>query len=116
VPNWTFLTNHGRVLLCIARDPDLRLRDVAAALDITERRAFGIVNDLAKAGYVLKHKEGRRTRYEIQEHLPLPEPTSGEQSIGDVLSLLVGAEVLPDPERQPRAASPEPRALSPSAG
>ncbi|SRR5712691_10186533 len=74
--NWSFLTNHARVLLCIARDPGMRLRDIAASLGITERSAYGIVTDLTAAGYVLKHKDGRRNRYQIQAHLPLPEPFS----------------------------------------
>jgi hypothetical protein len=76
VENWTFLTNHARVLLCIAHDPGVRLRDIAVSLDITERRAYGIVTDLTKAGYVVKQKDGRRNRYQIQAHLPLPEPAS----------------------------------------
>ena len=80
--NWTFLTNHARVLLCIAHDPGVRLRDIAASLDITERRAYGIVTDLAKAGYVVKQKDGRRNRYQIQTHLPLPEPTRHERTVG----------------------------------
>ena len=58
--SWSFLTNHARVLLCIARDPGMRLRDLAASLGITERSAHGIVTDLAEAGYVLKQKDGRR--------------------------------------------------------
>ena len=68
---WSFLTKHARALVCIARDPASRLRDIAAQLDITERSAFGIVNDLATAGYVVKGKDGRRNRYDIQGHLPL---------------------------------------------
>ena len=63
--NWSFLTNHARVLLCIAHDPGVRLRDIAASLGITERSAFGIVTDLAEAGYVVKQKDGRRNRYQI---------------------------------------------------
>jgi predicted transcriptional regulator len=86
---WSFLTNHARVLLCIARDPGARLRDIATALDITERTAHGIVTDLADAGYVVKEKEGRRNRYQIQGHLPLSEPSSRERTIGEVLNLLV---------------------------
>lgn len=92
MPRWTFLTNHGRSLLCIARDPDVRLRDIAATLDITERSAYGIVNDLVDAGYVIKIKEGRRNRYHIQSHLPLPELTSQEQAIGEILAFLTGDE------------------------
>ena len=88
--SWSFLTNHARVLLCIAHDPGARLRDIAASVGITERSAFGIVTDLAEAGYVVKQKDGRRNRYQIQAHLPLPEPASQEPAIGDVLALLAG--------------------------
>jgi hypothetical protein len=95
VTRWSFLTNHARVLLCIARDPGMRLRDLAASLGVTERSAHGIVTDLAEAGYVVKQKHGRRNRYQIQAHLPLPEPTSQEPAIGEVLALLVGAGAAP---------------------
>jgi predicted DNA-binding transcriptional regulator YafY len=88
---WSFLTNHGRVLLCMARDPGVRLRDIAASVGITERSAYAIVTDLAAAGYAVKHKDGRRNRYQIQAHLPLPEPASQQLAIGEVLALLAGA-------------------------
>jgi hypothetical protein len=91
VASWTFLTNHARVLLCVARDPGVRLRDIAASLDITERSAFGIITDLVEAGYVVKEKEGRRNRYHIQAHLPLPEPDGRQRTIGEVLALLSSA-------------------------
>ena len=91
VSNWSFLTNHARVLLCIARDPGVRLRDIAATVGVTERTAYGIVTDLAKAGYVVREKDGRRNRYQIQAHLPLPEPTSQERTVGEILALLAGA-------------------------
>ena len=87
--NWSFLTKHGRVLLCIARDPDVRLRDIAIELEITERSAYAIVGDLAAAGYVVKEREGRRNRYDIQRGLPLPEGTVNEQTIGDVLDVFL---------------------------
>jgi IclR-like helix-turn-helix domain-containing protein len=93
--NWTFLTNHARVLLCIAHDPGVRLRDIAASLGVTERSTYGIVTDLAEAGYVVKQKTGRRNRYQIQAHLPLPEPSSQERTVGDVLALLVGTGTRP---------------------
>jgi hypothetical protein len=93
--SWNFLTKHGRALLCIARDPDIRLRDIAASLGITERRAYAIVSDLTRAGYVLKSKDGRRNRYEIQAHMPLPEPDSRERAIGDVLDLLGNSRKQP---------------------
>ena len=84
---WSFLTNHARVLLCIAHDPGVRLRDIAASLDITERSAYGFVTDLTAAGYVVKQKDGRRNRYQIQAHLPLPEPGTGAPAVGEVLAL-----------------------------
>lgn len=88
---WSFLTNHARVLLCIVHDPGMRLRDIATALAITERSAFGIVTDLTEGGYVVKEKDGRRNRYQIQAHLPLGESLSRERTIGEVLGLLVDA-------------------------
>jgi IclR-like helix-turn-helix domain-containing protein len=92
VAGWSFLTNHARVLLCIAHDPGVRLRDIAARTDVTERTAYGIVTDLTEAGYVVKHKDGRRNRYQIQAHLPLPETDSRESTIGEILALLTGAD------------------------
>ena len=88
--SWTFLTNHARVLLCVANDPGMRLRDIAASLGITERSAFGILTNLVEAGYVVKEKDGRRNRYHIQAHLPLPELASRDRTVGDVLTLLSG--------------------------
>jgi hypothetical protein len=90
VASWSFLASHARGLLCVAHDPRVRLRDIAASLDITERSAFGIITDLAEADYVVKEKDGRRNRYHIQAHLPLPEPDGRERAIGEVLALLVG--------------------------
>ena len=102
--SWSFLTNHARVLLCIARDPGTRLRDIAASLCITERSAHGIVNDLADAGYVVKQKDGRRNRYQIQAHLPLPEAGHGDLAIGEVLALLAGPQIVS--HRATRASDP----------
>jgi DNA-binding MarR family transcriptional regulator len=86
---WSFLTNHGRALLCVAREPDVRLRDIAMELGITERHAFAIVADLTEAGYVVKEREGRRNRYQVQEQLALPDLPDREQAIGEVLDLLI---------------------------
>jgi|SRR5271155_5466798 hypothetical protein len=88
---WSFLTNHARALVCIAHDPGVRLRDIAMTVGITERSAYAIVTDLAAAGYVLKDKDtdGRRNRYQIQAHLPVPESLGRERTIGEVLDLLV---------------------------
>jgi len=98
---WSFLTNHARALVCIARDPGVRLRDIADVLGVTERRAFGIVNELTEAGYVVKVKDGRRNRYRIQHHLPLRVHVGREPTIGEVLGVLVdtsavGPVPLPD--------------------
>ena len=90
--NWNFLTSHARVLLCIAHDPGARLRDIAASLGITERSAHGIVTELAEAGYLIRQKDGRRNRYQIQAHLPLPEPASRDRTVGEVLALLAGTD------------------------
>ena len=88
--SWSFLTNHARVLLYIAHDPGARLRDLAAGLGITERSAHTIVADLAQDGYVIKQKDGRRNRYQIEAHLPLPEPGTRAPAISEVLALLLG--------------------------
>jgi hypothetical protein len=88
--SWTFLTYHARVLLLFAHDPGVRLGDIATSLNITERSAFGIITDLAEAGYVVKEKNGRRNRYHIQAHLPLPEPDGRERTVGEILALLTG--------------------------
>ena len=93
--HWSFLTNHARALLVIAHDPGVRLRDIAAALDITERSAYGLVTDLTDAGYVVKEKDGRRNHYEIQAHLPLRESVARPRTIGEVLDLLAEASAHP---------------------
>ena len=100
---WSFFTNHARVLICIARDPGVRLRDLAATLGITERSAYGIVTDLVEAGYVVKDKEGRRNRYQVEEQLPLPESIGRERTIGDILGLLIDV----DARRRPRESTKE---------
>jgi hypothetical protein len=84
---WSFLTSHARALVFIAHDPVVRLRDLAVALNVTERTAFGIVVDLTDAGYVVKEKDGRRNRYHIQAHLPLRDSVPRERTIGEVVDL-----------------------------
>jgi DNA-binding IclR family transcriptional regulator len=85
---WGFLTNHALVLLCIARDPGARLRDMATEVGITERSAFGIVSDLAESGYIVKEKGGRRNRYRVETQLPVPGSADRRLAIGDLLALL----------------------------
>ena len=100
---WGFLTNHARVLVCIAHDPGARLRDIAAKVGITERSAYTIVTDLAAAGYVVKDKDtdGRRNRYQVQAHLPLPGAIGRERTIGEVLDVLVDSKAA-QPARRAR--------------
>jgi hypothetical protein len=99
---WRFLTNHARVLVCIAHDPAARLRDIAASLGITERSAHGIVTDLTEAGYLIRQKAGRRNRYEVQAHVRVPGPGTREPAAGEVLALFAGrgAGSSPDPPGQ----------------
>jgi hypothetical protein len=91
-PEWGFLTNHGRALVCIACDPGIRLSDIAVALGVTERTAVSIVTDLTVAGYAVKEKHGRRNRYRVDRDLLLPETVTGAKPIGRVLDALLPTE------------------------
>jgi predicted transcriptional regulator len=92
-PSWSFLTNQAQVLLCIAHDPGIRLREIGEAVGITERAAHRIVVELAAAGYISRKRNGRRNNYTIKSHLPLPDPLAREQKIGDLLAILAGQPV-----------------------
>jgi len=85
-----FVTNHGRVLLRIAREPDARLRDIGSHLGITERRVYDIVNDLVAGGYVIKSKAGRRNNYEIPHHRDIPDAVEQSSTVGELFGLLTG--------------------------
>lgn len=85
---WTFLTNHTHVLLCIAEDPGVRLRDVAARVGITERAAQSIVADLVAAGYLTRERVGRRNQYELDPDRPLRHPLEAHHTVGELLDLL----------------------------
>jgi predicted transcriptional regulator len=87
-PSWSFLTNHAQVLLCIAQDPGVRLREIGDAVGITERAAHRIVGELESAGYISRGRSGRRNHYTIKSHLPLPDPLARDQKIGDLLAVL----------------------------
>ena len=80
------------MLLRIAHDPGARLRDIAARTGITGPTAYSIITDLTEAEYVIKHKDGRRNRYQIQPHPPLPQTGSRERTTGEILALLTGAD------------------------
>jgi DNA-binding MarR family transcriptional regulator len=85
---WTFLTNHAHVLVCIVRDPGLRIRDLAERVGITERAAQGIVGDLVDAGYVTRTRVGRRNQYAVRSDLPLRHPVEQERAVGELLAAL----------------------------
>jgi DNA-binding transcriptional ArsR family regulator len=95
VPDFAFLTNHGKALLLIAHDQRIRIRDIADRLNITERATQRIVADLARAGYIEREREGRRTLYSVRHHLPLGLPIQRDIEIGDLL------EILPEPSGSP---------------
>jgi DNA-binding MarR family transcriptional regulator len=84
---WTFLTNHSHVLVCLHRDPTIRLRDVAEMVGITERAVQRIVQDLEQAGVITRHREGRRNVYEINARAHLRHPVEGHRTVADLLDL-----------------------------
>ena len=85
---WTFLTNHSHVLICLAEDPEMRLRDVAERVGITERAVFRIVADLEEAGVITRHREGRRNQYEVHGGQPLRHVIEQHRTVGDLLGLV----------------------------
>jgi DNA-binding MarR family transcriptional regulator len=89
-PTWTFLTNHAQVLVSIAADPWIRLRDIAARVGITERAVHRIVVELGDAGYVTRRRSGRRNEYTIRTDLPMHDPVmeGRGQSVGRLLAIL----------------------------
>jgi DNA-binding Lrp family transcriptional regulator len=87
---WTFLTNHAHVLFCIAQDPEVRLRDVAARVGITERAVQRIVTDLEAEGYLAVSKEGRRNRYRINYEQPLRHPIERHRTVAALIELVLG--------------------------
>lgn len=86
--SWTFLTNHAHVLLCIASEPEVRIRDIATEVGITERAAHRIVTDLEEAGYLSVTKVGRRNEYTVRRDLPLRHPAERHHRIGELLKVL----------------------------
>ena len=86
--SWTFLTNHGQVLLCIARDPAVRIRDIAAQVQITERSAQKIVSDLVQEGYVERRRVGRRNEYVVNAHAPMRHQMTRDHDVGEILGLV----------------------------
>ncbi len=96
IPSWDFLTNHAHVLLCISQDSGIRLRDIAAAVGVTERTAHKVLSELVEEGYVLRERHGRRNRYKVKPELPLRHPLVREREVGELL------HALERPERDER--------------
>jgi|SRR5689334_3536557 DNA-binding transcriptional ArsR family regulator len=88
VPSWDFLTNHAHVLLCVSQDSGIRLRDIAAAVGITERTAHKVLSELVEEGYVLRERHGRRNRYKVKPEQPLRHPLVREREVGELLDAL----------------------------
>ncbi len=91
-PAWTLLTNHARVLVCIAEDPGVRLREIGERVGITERAAHRIVVELAAAGYITRQRNGRRNQYTINAHLPVHDPIARQQTVGQLLEILTASQ------------------------
>lgn len=91
--HWTFFSNHSHVLICLAGDPGITMRDVSVRVGITERAVQRIVAELERAGALKRIKEGRQNRYEIVKELPLRHPLEAHRTIGDVLSIIVSPEL-----------------------
>ena len=94
---WTFLTNHARVLVCIAGDPGLRLRDIGDRVGITERAAHRIVGQLTESGYITRRRNGRRNQYAINPDVRLHDPIARESNVGELVEVLTRGR--PDPPR-----------------
>lgn len=92
--SWVFLTNHARALFFIAQNPQIRIRDLATALDVTERAAQSIVNDLAEAHYLRRIRVGRRNRYTVRTEMPLRHPYIRDVQVGELIDVLSGSRQL----------------------
>ena len=88
-PQWTFLTNHAHVLLCLAQEPERRMREVAALVGITERAVQRIIADLEEAGYLDRIREGRRNRYEVRADLPMRHPVEQHRQVSALLDIVL---------------------------
>ncbi len=95
---WTFLTNHAHVLLCIARTPGSLMRDLAREIGITERAVQRIIGDLIEAGYLSAERHGRRNRYRVQIDLPLRHPIEAHRSVASLIKMLHGSRPTPKSE------------------
>lgn len=103
---WTFLTNHGHVLVCLAGDPDARLRDVAERVGVTERAVQQIVGELEQEGYVVKERAGRRNHYTVARDGRFRHPVEAGARVGDLLDVVLAATPPGEPGRRPARPGP----------
>ena len=87
--SWTFLSNHAHVLVCLGRDPDIRLRDVAEQVGMTERAVFKIIAELEESGVITRIREGRRNHYEIDTTVTLRHPLEKDQTVSSLLKMVL---------------------------
>jgi hypothetical protein len=100
VSGFTFLTNHAQALVCVAREPGMRLKDIAQCIGITERAAHRIVCDLESEGYLTRHRVGRRNFYEVHPGVKLRHPLVEERTLGDLIGGLIGRLPPPSPSSE----------------
>ncbi|MER5413516.1 winged helix-turn-helix domain-containing protein [Streptomyces virginiae] len=100
---WTFLTNHARVLIAIARDPGIRLRDIAVECGLTERTVQAIVTDLEADGYLSRTRDGRRNRYVVASGARFRHPAEADHEIAGLLAYLTGPLTTPTSPSAPAA-------------
>lgn len=105
-PNWTFLSNHGSVLLAVARNNEATIREVAAQVGITERAVQRILADLEAGRYLRRHRKGRRNRYEVHSELPLRHPLAAHRDIGSLIQLVFEPRTAAGGEGAGRAPAP----------
>ncbi len=90
---WTFLSNHGHILIALSQDPEIKIKDLAAKVGITERAVMNILKDLQRTGFVQVVKVGRRNHYSLKPHLPLRHPLESHRIVGDLIQMVTGTSV-----------------------
>src|SRR5580658_5922695 len=105
VPSWTFLTNHARVLVCVADDPGVRLRDIGQRVGITERAAHRIVVELTAAGYITRERIGRRNQYTVNADRTVHDPIARDRNVGQLIEILTAVQSTPSAQSANRRAA-----------
>lgn len=115
-PRWTFLTNHGHVLLCLAMSPELRLRDVAEQVGVTERAVQRIVSDLEEGGYLTRRRSGRQNEYEINADGAMRHPLESHRTVQSLIDLVEGGAIDKRPRTSAAGTTRGPRPRNRAAG